>query len=79
MRGTICGSERSRWIRALTKSVFFPYTDIYPNIHRISYRLSKSPLFFFLVGYAILKDFSYLFSAKFTGQNSTGDVMTIDQ
>ena len=27
--------------------------------------LSKSPLFFFLVGYAILKDFSYLFGAKF--------------
>ena len=31
-------------------------------------RLPKSPLFFFLVGYAILKDFSYLFGAKFTGQ-----------
>ena len=31
-------------------------------------RLSKSPLFFFLVGYAILKDFSYLFGAKFTGR-----------
>ena len=27
--------------------------------------LSKSPLFFLLVGYAILKDFSYLFGAKF--------------
>ena len=31
-------------------------------------RLSKSPLFLFLVGYAILKEFSYLFSAKFTGR-----------
>ena len=31
-------------------------------------------LYFFLVGYAILKNFSYLFDAKFTG-----DVMTIDQ
>ena len=31
-------------------------------------RLSESPLFFFLVGYAILKDFSYLFGAKFTGR-----------
>ena len=31
-------------------------------------RLYKSPLFFFLVSYAILKDFSYLFSAKFTGR-----------
>ena len=35
--------------------------------------LSKSPLFFFLVGYAILKDFSYLFGAKFYRD------MTIDQ
>ena len=31
-------------------------------------RLSKSPSFYFLVGYAILKDFSYLFGAKFTGR-----------
>ena len=31
-------------------------------------RLFKSPLFFLLVGYAIFKDFSYLFGAKFTGQ-----------
>ena len=31
-------------------------------------RLSKTPLFFFLVGYANLKDFSYLFGAKFTGR-----------
>ena len=31
-------------------------------------RLSKSPLFFFLVGYANLKDFSYLFGAKFIGR-----------
>ena len=31
-------------------------------------RLSKSPLFFSLVGYAILKNFSYLFGAKFTGR-----------
>ena len=31
-------------------------------------RLSKSPLFFFLVGYAILKDFSYLFGVTFTGR-----------
>ena len=30
--------------------------------------LSKSPWFFFLVGYAILKDFQYLFGAKFTGR-----------
>lgn len=30
-------------------------------------RLSTSPVFFFLVGYAILKDFSYLFDSKFTG------------
>ena len=30
--------------------------------------LSKSPLCFFLVDYAILKDFSYLFGAKFTGR-----------
>ena len=29
-------------------------------------RLSNSPLIFFLVGDAILKDFSYLFGAKFT-------------
>ena len=36
-------------------------------------RLSKSPLFFSLVGYTILKNFSYLSGAKF------GDVMTIDQ
>ena len=42
-------------------------------------RLSKSPLFFFLDGYAILKDFLYLFGAKFTVQNFTGDIMTIDQ
>ena len=42
-------------------------------------RLSKSPLFFFLDGYAILKDFLYLFGAKFTAQNFTGDIMTIDQ
>ena len=45
----------------------------------LDYRLSKSPLFFCLVSYAILKDFSYLFDAKFTGRNSTGDVMTTDQ
>ena len=32
---------------------------------------------FFLVGYAILKDFSYLFGTKFTSQNSTRDIMTI--
>ena len=31
-------------------------------------RLFKSPLFFLLVGYAIFKDFSYLFGAKFTGR-----------
>ena len=31
-------------------------------------RFSKSPLFFFLVGHAILKDFSYLFGAKFTSR-----------
>ena len=36
-------------------------------------RHSRSPLFFPLVGYAILKNSSYLFGAKF------GDVMTIDQ
>ena len=30
-------------------------------------RLCKSRLFFILVGYAILKDFSYLFGAKFMG------------
>ena len=35
-------------------------------------RLSKSPLFFFLVGYAILKNFSYLFGAKFTGRKFYG-------
>ena len=34
---------------------------------------------FFLVGYAILKDFSYLFGTKFTSRNSTRDIMTIDQ
>jgi len=34
---------------------------------------------FFLVGYAILKDFSYLFRTKFTSRNSTCDIMTIDQ
>ena len=33
----------------------------------------KVVYFFFMVGYAILKNFSYLFGAKF------GDVMTIDQ
>ena len=31
-------------------------------------RLSKSPLFFLLVGYAILKHFSHLFGAKFTSR-----------
>ena len=37
-------------------------------------------LHFLLVGYAILKNFSYLLGAKFTcKKNSTGDVMTIDQ
>ena len=41
-------------------------------------RLSKSPLFF-LVGYAILKDFSYLFGANSPVENSTDEVMTIDQ
>ena len=36
--------------------------------------------FFFLVGYGILKDFSYLFDAKFPPvENATVDVMTIDQ
>ena len=41
----------------------------HPNIHKISYRLSKSPLFLFLmVGYTILKDFLYLFGAKFTAR-----------
>ena len=40
----------------------------HPNIQRISYRLSNGPLFLFLVGYTILKDFSYLFGAKFTGR-----------
>ena len=34
---------------------------------------------FFLVGYAILKDFSYLFGTKFTSWNSTCDIVTIDQ
>jgi len=38
------------------------------KIHRIEIpRLSKSPLIFFLVGFASLKDFSLLFGAKFTG------------
>ena len=41
----------------------------HPNIHRISCRLSKSPLFLFLmVGYTIFKDFLYLFGAKFTAR-----------
>ena len=31
MRGTICGSERSRWIRALTKSVFFHIRTYIPT------------------------------------------------
>ena len=31
-------------------------------------RLSKCPLFFFMFGFAILKDFLYLFVAKFTGR-----------
>ena len=31
-------------------------------------RLSQSPLSFFLVGYAIVKNFSYLFGVKFTGR-----------
>ena len=36
-------------------------------------------LSFSLVGYAILKDFSYLFGAKFTGRKFYRDLMTIDQ
>ena len=35
--------------------------------------------YFFLVGYAFFKDISHLFGAKFTVENSTDDVMTIDQ
>ena len=49
--------------------------------------LSDSPgldflklLFFSPVGYATLKDFSYLFDVKFTTvKNYTGDIMRIDQ
>ena len=40
------------------------------------YFASRSPLFFFLVGYAIFKDFSYPFGAKFS---DCGDIMTIGQ
>ena len=36
-------------------------------------------LSFSLVGYAILKDFPYLFVAKFTGRKFYRDLMTIDQ
>ena len=35
-------------------------------------RFSNSPLLFFLVGFAILKDFSYLFAAKFSGRKFYG-------
>ena len=38
-------------------------------------RLSISPLFFFVVGYAILKDLWH----TCWREDSTGDVMTIDQ
>ena len=38
-------------------------------------RLSISPLFFFVVGYAILKDFWH----TCLREDSTGDVMTTDQ
>ena len=35
---------------------------------------------FFSLVYAIVKDFSYLFGAKFSGQKfSTGDTLAIDQ
>ena len=38
-----------------------------------------SPLLFFLVGYAILKDFHTCLTENSSGENSIGDVMTIDQ
>ena len=42
-------------------------------------RRSKSPLLFFLVGYAILKDFHTCLAENSSVENSIGDVMTIDQ
>ena len=36
-------------------------------------------LYFLLVGYAILKDFSYLLGAKFTCRKFYRDVMSLDQ
>ena len=36
-------------------------------------------LYFFLVGYAILKDLSYLLARHSQVKNSTGDIMTIDR
>ena len=45
----------------------------------MTYILSKSPLLFFLVGYAILKDFHTCSAENSPVDNSIGDVMTIEQ
>ena len=48
--------------------VNFSYTDIPTSIESLIDFLSVLSFFFFLVGYAILKDFLYPFGAKFSGR-----------
>ena len=69
-----CLSEESEKKKTPTKFMCkIEWKATYIDILKVLY------INFFLVGYAILKDFSYLFGTKFTSWNSTCDIVTIDQ
>ena len=62
------------------KFVIFDFVDKSATLEFWQKNTDKQVLFlFFLIGYAILKDFSYVLGRDSTVENSTGDVMTIDQ
>ena len=71
LTGILCAAEDKHLDYACYKK---PYTTY------VSYIVAfLSPLLFFLVGYAILKDFHTCLAENSLVENSIGDVMTIDQ